>query len=587
MHERSLTALRQHILAHAETYYSDLQDQPARVHLTNITTHTASVIYHFIIKSRTTQHALLVKTPPERNLRNRLTEQTDPETKFHSEFAALTHIYDYFNRLHDSRFAAIRPLDFVSEFLGIVMEEVMKPSLRSLLSRTSRLQPWSKPARLYESFRNAGSWLRAFHALAPPDQAVRRDSFKSDYVSDLEKYSAFLADATGDATFFRDLASRAIAEASEVLPETLPLGLTHGDYALRNLLVDSGGRVLALDTQAKWLMPIYEDPAYFLIGLMTTWPQVMSQGLVFDPARLKKLEQEFLQGYFENEPVPCEAIRLFKIKIMLIRWSAKAFRFTRSHLEDRSRFYALKRTRQRLLHRYFRNATQALVQASRNGRQSTVVVPAAVAECATAIEPIRTDENLRLSRRLDWRFLLPQPDLLRVAYFGPAEVSLATALKKFSESFTPMTGSQTARDLNESGGFDIAVLRSPSLKDLERASILLKPGGGIYVEIESLWAATVRYQRNPLAERFQSLKHYLTVLEQHGFVDIEAYWHRPSFERCVEIIPLHDRTTKEFVFSRSSSGLLSQIKFAAGRYTLKSNYLMRLLQSVSVVARMT
>src|ERR1044071_531014 len=46
--------------------------------------------------------------------------------------------------------------------------------------------------------------------------------------------------------------------------------------------------------------------------------------------------------------------------------------------------------------------------------------------------PLDADVLLQASRRVDWRFLLPDPNLGRVAYFGPARGALLESLRLFS-----------------------------------------------------------------------------------------------------------------------------------------------------------
>jgi len=353
MNDDRARALQQHLLARAQAYFPEIGATPAQVQLLQTSRFRASTIYRFSLSAESLRRSLLAKAPAP-NLREHMAEQTDSATKFRQEYQALAHIHAYFHGLADARFAAIRPLDFVADWHAIVMEEVRYPNLRDLFSKTSRLQLWSSPCDLPACFRNAGSWLRAFHAMPRPESAAPRDTTRADFVTLIAKYISYLQEAIGEEDFFRELAAHTAAAAAR-LPENFPLGLTHGDYALRNLLVGPQHCVLALDTQAKWLMPIYEDLAYFLVGLVTTWPQVLSQGLVFDPQDLAKFEHEFLRGYFASETIPDRAIRLFKIKIMLLKWSANVYRIQHGPA-------GLAAVRRRLMHRFYQKSLQQLLR---------------------------------------------------------------------------------------------------------------------------------------------------------------------------------------------------------------------------------
>lgn len=357
-------ALQQYLQNHARRYYPDFEATPLQVVLHHVAKHRSSTLYHYILSAASGRQRVVVKTPPLAAAPPQISATTEPETKFRVEYEALMHIHDYFSNLQDPRFAAIRPLDFIPEHLGIVMEEAEEPSLRSLFAKTSRLQPWMNAGNLFECFRHAGAWLRAFHALPRPEHALERDTRRQDYFALVEKLAAFLAEATREKDFFAALCREASHAAHQALPEHIPLGLTHGDFALRNLLIGPNHRVRAIDTQAKWLMPIYEDLAYFLVGLITTWPQVLSQGLAFGKEDLQRFEEEFLRGYFEGETIPNESLRLFKIKILLLKWSANVHRMHRPEGGLHSRFT---RVRRKLLHRFYHKCMRALLDPAREG----------------------------------------------------------------------------------------------------------------------------------------------------------------------------------------------------------------------------
>jgi hypothetical protein len=203
--------------------------------------------------------------------------------------------------------------------------------------------------------------------------------------------------------------------------------------------------------------------------------------------------------------------------------------------------------------------------------------------------PRRSDQELQLARRIDWRFLLPEPYLGRVAYSGPETGSLPTALKHFSQSFKFISPSAE----NPAVYFDLVVLRLRAAADLAKAHALLVPGGFLYWELKPLpWAALLQQHRNGadhampkrwrrVPNLFQSQTENLARL---GFGDIELYWQRPNFEACLEIIPMDDWAL-DYTFSRTRSDLVSRLKFAAGRTMLKSGVLSCLTPCFSLIAR--
>lgn len=231
----------------------------------------------------------------------------------------------------------------------------------------------------------------------------------------------------------------------------------------------------------------------------------------------------------------------------------------------------------------------------------------------------RSDHELQLARRIDWRFLLPEPYLRRVAYLGPEPGTLPAALKHFSESLR-------INAVEKSGSFDLVVLCLREAFSLAKADALLVPGGFLYWEMKPLeWAASWRHfkKRIPrllarslsgafngsemewaaeepkesnlatvpppkglrLRQNVLSLFHdQVAALERLGFCDIQMHWQRPNFEACLEIIPMNDAAL-EYAFSRPRSDLASQLKFAAGRVMMQTGLLVHLTPCFSLIAR--
>ncbi len=581
--EPRVERLQQHLLSAAPRYYPELASAVLQIELAGAAPHHSSTIYHFRLQANGCQRGVLVKTPPLTVHHPPSAQLTAPEIKFRSEYEALTDIHAHFNRLGDARFAAVRPLDFVAEVLGIVMEEVNYPTLRSKFSKTSRLQAWERNKEFFIPFRHAGSWLRAFHALDRGEHATPREVDRDAFLTVLSRLAEMLSSAIGNQSFFQKLTARLHQEALQILPAQMPLGLTHGDYALRNLLVAPGNRVLALDTQARWLMPVYEDVAYFLTGLITTWPQVLSQGLVFEAGHLERCEQEFLQGYFEHEAVPWEIIRLFRLKLMLQKWSAKTLSVQR---QPGSRYAST--VRQRLLHRFFYKTVTAMLEGRLSptsfsrGQTRRTPQPMSV---ASAGRPQRSDELLQLSRRLDWRFLLPEPRLQQVAYFGPAESTLVTALKTFSESLTMFPAVPAATRAATPTRFAVVVAVAPSPAALAGISEVVQPGGFLYAELGSFFAGRKRGAGQSWRQAFAGPQEYVAALQRLGFERVVAYWHRPSFEAAAHIIPLGDPLALQFVLDRHSHDWKNRLIAALERAALHSGALARWLECISLVAR--
>jgi hypothetical protein len=331
------TTFASHLREHAPRYFRDLSRAPLNVQLVGEWARPASLFYRFSVGNGSQHRSVLVKVPLLRGRtgdqdgdegqnsgeRPSLVPKTDPASKFELEHTALTAIQDYFDAINDPRFGTIRILDVLPDHHAIVMEEVRDPSLRRLFLKACRLRLPVTSIGLDAPFRNAGAWLRAYHALPKQDQVTARHTQRADFVELVIKFTGFLGNALGDEPFFQGIASTTVANALEVLPESLPLGLRHGDYAMRNILAGFNNRVTVLDTLARWRSPIYEDIAYFLIELKTNRLQVLSQGLAFSSERLGRYEREFLVGYFGRQPIPYSAIRLYEVLVLLNKWSSR------------------------------------------------------------------------------------------------------------------------------------------------------------------------------------------------------------------------------------------------------------------------
>ena len=202
----------------------------------------------------------------------------------------------------------------------------------------------------------------------------------------------------------------------------------------------------------------------------------------------------------------------------------------------------------------------------------------------------KRDASLQIVRRIDWRFLLPNPHLGRIAYMGGPCDALSEALNQFSESLTLIAPIDQAEHAQSNlSDFELVVIRSRRIADAAKAHEMLMDGGHLYWEIDR-FGGLLPLHRSTRGVGWQahwalhSLRHYLRTLERLGFCNIGIYWHRPSFENCHEIIPLQEQSVLTYVFSRNHEGLAASIALAAGHLLLKTGWLSRLVPCLSIVA---
>jgi hypothetical protein len=361
---------------HAHSYFDALRAGETRVELLRTLDHRRSCIYLFQVTGDNFQRGILAKVakrssfgPEAHNLeavanpdRPRLVPQVELATvRPEIQYRSLSLVHEHFDRLADPRFGAVRPLDYLPSLNAIVMEVVHESTLRRLLWKATRpVAPFTN-ANLEKAFRNVGAWLRTFHHLPDSNTLPPLRARREEVIEALEQYADFLTHRVGHDRFLRAAVATAAAHASQALPDPLPLGMGHGDFAPRNVLVGANCRVTVIDMLCKLRVPIYEDLMYFANELRAARMQKLAYGIALSSASLDRYEHELLTGYFEPEPPPRRAMAFFRLLIVLDKWSALVER------EDRLRRgrHALRVANRALRDRNFRSETWRAVKAIR------------------------------------------------------------------------------------------------------------------------------------------------------------------------------------------------------------------------------
>jgi hypothetical protein len=163
-------------------------------------------------------------------------------------------------------------------------------------------------------------------------------------------------------------------------------------------------------------------------------------------------------------------------------------------------------------------------------------------------------------RRADWRFLLPDPVLGRVAYVGPHEPALVGALAALSDvlDLRPLPG--TLHDV-------VVVTRPTERRELAAAS-LVAPGGWVYAETTGPRAGGA-----------------IDTLRDAGLVDLAAWWLWPDASACLEMIPLANPAALSAALGRRQPGARLRTRAWAAQALARCGALRPLLASVALVAR--
>ena len=357
-----------HIRSHAPRYYPTLTSEKLGVQLLSKQERPSAMLYRFKVGNEAQIRSVFVKVPLRLtgNGKNngsiyekpQLFPKTEPRDMHWLHYTALKTIYDYYTRLDREQLGAIRVLDYLPEYHAIFTEESSDPKLRDLFFRENRLRFPFGQAGLSTAFQNVGMWLRLYHIMPKEKDVQIRHQRRNDYIEAITTITDFLAKTLKRESFFKQTASVLIDKAQTTLPESLLLGLGHGDYAMRNILVGPNSRVTVLDTFAKWRAPIYEDIGYFLTDLKVSSPQVLSNGLAFRADHLATYEQAFLEGYFGQEPIPYPVIRLYEALALLDKWSSRTARsYQRANIIKK----IVGRLNIKLMSRYFEQKVKSLL----------------------------------------------------------------------------------------------------------------------------------------------------------------------------------------------------------------------------------
>ena len=159
--------------------------------------------------------------------------------------------------------------------------------------------------------------------------------------------------------------------------------------------------------------------------------------------------------------------------------------------------------------------------------------------------------KLHLSRRLDWRFLLPDPSLANVGCVGTVDPKLMVSLALFAESVTKLPAAVDT-DI-AAADYDLIVAGLPTFSELGHAVKQVRSGGYLYVETCGLlWPrqlSSIRGWQDAVDRiRLWNPQAYIAELVRLGMHGATAYWFWPNFAACTRMVPLDDPTAFRFVF---------------------------------------
>lgn len=191
---------------------------------------------------------------------------------------------------------------------------------------------------------------------------------------------------------------------------------------------------------------------------------------------------------------------------------------------------------------------------------------------------VQQDRQILLVRRIDWRFLLPDPNLGRVGYAGQTEPAHLEALRQFSLDLCVMDRPELDSDTVI---FDHLVMNNAPLSAVLKALPRLTPGGYLYWELRRGHSK----QGPGAAGRFRHPGHYCRQLAAAGLYDIRLTWHRPNFHSCKELIPLEDPPAQAYALNKGHGSWKGKIKQQLGWGLQRCGLLPYAIGAFSIIAR--
>lgn len=199
------------------------------------------------------------------------------------------------------------------------------------------------------------------------------------------------------------------------------------------------------------------------------------------------------------------------------------------------------------------------------------------------------DALLQLARRIDWRFLLPEPNLTDVVCLGPADEALLEALAAFCDS-------PVIRESDPAGSFgnaryDLVVAAGTCCEGaLRDACGLVRAGGWLYAEVTARFGRGEKSYCSSAGRRCSGRKlcrpgSALSGAIALGLSEAVAHWHWPDFETCTAIVPLDEPAAVRQFLAHQGRGLGGRLKALAGRGLQSLGLLQHAVRCFSIVAQ--
>jgi hypothetical protein len=173
------------------------------------------------------------------------------------------------------------------------------------------------------------------------------------------------------------------------------------------------------------------------------------------------------------------------------------------------------------------------------------------------------EQLLHAVRRADWRFLLPDAHLGRVAYAAPHDPELVRALELVAGQLR-----LTEPDGLDAAGADVVVATGAAPQAAARLAAGVRPGGWLYAEARGVASGR-----------------WATALRGAGFEDVDVFWLWPDAGRVKEMVALGDSHAVRHALGRRDPGARLRLRAWAARSLLATGLLRLVVPSVAIVGR--
>lgn len=237
------------------------------------------------------------------------------------EYDGLVRIYDHFQAQGNDMLQTVRPIAFIRDINGIVMDFFDGDSYyQTCLSPKKILKP-GVTKRAGVLAHRTGEWLRHFHDLSLEMQDIpcEEDRLYSPQrtfqliQNVIERLQEQGIDPTKWANWSKIEAAYSQLDSDERV-------WIHSDFHMGNAMVLAGDQILSFDTGLDKKDHPYEDAGKFLADIQSRGVRTLSFGLIPPTAITEALRQKFLDGYLQGRTLDKPIMALYEGLYLFEKW---------------------------------------------------------------------------------------------------------------------------------------------------------------------------------------------------------------------------------------------------------------------------